>query len=277
VHTMTKLFVALGALLSVALATLSMTYMVNADRLSQALRQSELQIKAAETAQTATIAELRGQLINSGATIQALQQDIAARESELTSIAAKLGESRTELASLQLRSTIDAATSTYAVQTAEGALRLADSIDRDNKVLLAEESERRIEFADLQQRFSEISNQVIVLTEELDRAQINISQLQQQLAQASPSGAPAGTGQSFSARVTRVSVDNETGNVFIGMNIGRAERLTPNTVLEIRRANAWIADVRVTEVDVNSSVGVVTSLAGGESIRERDTVVVGGR
>ena len=82
-HFLTKTFVVIAAMLSVALSTLVIAYAVNTDRILA----NYTSLQAVSAAQDAKIAELQSKLssgqIGDRATVEQLNRDLANREAEL--------------------------------------------------------------------------------------------------------------------------------------------------------------------------------------------------
>ncbi len=284
-HTLTKVFIVLQALLSVLVAALVIPMAVNQATWIEKFNDEKARADSAEN--TAKI-----QLTQHAASTQALEKELAALNSAKIALERDLERKDTELA--DLRSRIAAAQQGEAeVKTDLSTLTAGNKTQADIIAMQAGElNSRRAESLQLQQRNIELEDQIRDLATRFDVAldaqrilQEQISQLKSRLAEA---GSTRGSGtQPGSTEITNswvpsprvqgrvLSVETTpTGETFVEINLGDRDGLRENMKFILARDGKFMGNLIVTTIDINRAVGRV-ELEQEEGISVNDQVVGG--
>ncbi len=280
-HPLTKVLVVLAALLSVALAALTIAYTGNAEKIRSEF-QSERELRqaaqdAASRDMTAHEAErnrlrsendaLQAQISGLTSTIDNLQRDNSRMMADLQTAQAE---------GLSVQAKLDQLTATN--QTLSNLIaqyRTEVTNLRENELRYAQ---REIELAD---RSSDLSGQLEVAVENNRSLQEQLVSLRDQLASAQAGAAAGTTGSmdsirpsfSINARVTDVRTDS-AGRVLVQIDAGSNDRLRERMELSLVRGGQFLGKVIVQAVDIEESVGRVDFLSMPQTeVRPGDMVM----
>ena len=269
-HGLTKVLVAFAAILAVVLATLTIAYTINADAVAAQNRELNAALQASEASRAKQSAEVEARSANADAAYALLQQRFDAMRSQLVELERQASEAR----AAQARAERDLAAARSEAQIAAGTVKtqadLISSVSSDNQTLLDSERRARREVIELTDRRNDLESQVASLRETNRLQSEQLAILQRELAESQ--GQRTGEAGQFAASVQDVRVDPGSEETLVSLNIGREERIRPATRLYVIRDSQWIANLDVVDVDVNTSVARVSTLASGESVRRGDRV-----
>lgn len=279
-HILTKVFVVLAAVLSVALSALTMTYAFNAESIRREFEDARRDAEAAELA-------LANQSSLHAAEVASLRSDLEAQEREVISLRNQI-DSLTARNGQLLREKRKAEADAQAAQGQVGRFEVAvntqaeviAALQSTNEDLRASELRFREQRLELEDSLANQASQIQVL-------QRNIRALEEQLAEArtvadaGPAGAAAGgeslagralPGPAVYGRVQDVRLEDETGTVYVRADLGSVDRMAEGVELSVFRQNEFLGTIRLTSVDLQSSTGRVVLAREGFSIRAGDRV-----
>lgn len=280
-HILTKILIAFGAMLSVALAGLTIAYSANAGVLRRGLESATAEVEALK-AQVSLQASRIG--MTAGEQSRLAEQLVAERDS----LVAQIGTLQTERAKLQdeIRTgQLASATATgqiASLQAAnEAALKLQASLNAERQELAKKLADANTREARDVARISELDRANTVLEQETRAMREQLAELRNTLEQSRGAGqASAGVsgpsrpftaGQFFSTRIKQVLTD-PTGELAV-IDLGSAGGVRENMLLVIVRNGQFLANLRVIKADVNESVGRVDKLGKTVTIQADDQVV----
>ncbi len=279
VHILTKVFAVFAAVLSLVLATLTMSMAFNISEVSGALRSAEADAaaeKAQKDAEVNRAAEERSRLerqladsSNEIARIRGVNTDLNSENAQL-----RTDVSREREAAQAIQTQIGDFDKTVAAQT-----RLIESYRTQIDQMRSESGRLRSESLALEDRLNDRESEQGVLNQQ-------IRALQEQLAAAEIAnqggGAAASTvaakpfefnGPIITSRVSATAMDSVTGDQLVELAAGSTDRVSKNMRLYVARGNQWIADVVVIRTDLNESVARVERMAKGQSIQSGDVAL----
>lgn len=143
-HTMTKFFVAVAAVLSVALATLTMAYAVNADRIVKELRSERAAKEQANASKDAAVAEFGTLQGLNAARIQDLDSRILTLQQALAERDQALAKSEADRVAAQQSVLAGQTQIDVAQQTALTAAKILDGQSRELATLRDSELRLRV-------------------------------------------------------------------------------------------------------------------------------------
>lgn len=280
-HVLTKVFVVIAAVLSVALSALVIAFAVNTDRIREDY-QNVVSARAAIESQAqaaSAIAEQERSRLNS--TIQQLASDQATLKANL----GNLENERNTLNAARAKAETerDAITAKIAElgETAKTQATLITSYRDEVTTLRKNELDYRQRALDMDNRLNDLESQREVLEQ-------NFRALQEQLAEAkrSAGGAPAAgmvsgaadqafvyTGPRIQGRVEDVKIDAATGKTLVKLSVGTNDKVAKNMKMFLVRGDQFVANVIVTQPDMKWSVAEVTLVNKGATVSAGDLVV----
>lgn len=282
-HVLTKVFVFIAAVLSVALSTLVIAFAVNIDKIRedyQNLASAKAAIEAQSAAASAISDQERSRLnsvIEQLSREQVALKDTLARiENEKNSVTAARAKAETER---------DAITAKIAElgETTKTQATLIVSYRDEVTTLRKNELDYRQRALDMDNRLNDLESQREVLEQ-------NFRAVQEQLAEAkrsaSSSSAPAAgivsgaadqsfvyTGPRIQGRIEDVKVDASTGKTLVKLSVGTNDRVSKNMKMFLVRGDQFVANVVVITPDLKWSVAEVTLVNKGLQVTAGDLVV----
>jgi len=274
VHVMTKALLVLAAVLSIVLATLTMAYTANADRIVSELSDARAASRSAESELEAQTSEFGALADAKDDRIQSLEQRLAQAQGQAAELRADVTRFRSQVESAELER--DSFKDLFASSN-EAKRTLADlltAVVSENQSLRESESRKRIELAELSDQLNNSQSRNQVLDETVRTLRVTVTQLQDQLA-GSGTGEGTGTGVRASlefageVRAVRESTDDQ---LLVELDVGTNDSVSEDLNLFITRGNNWIANVRVVEAELNHSIARVTLIAEGQRVQAGDRV-----
>lgn len=269
-HWITKLLVALTAGLSVALATLTMAYAVNADRVANALRAEQAARVADRASREAAMAsfgqlemEMTSELDRLKRDLSGSQQRLREAQVALTQVEGERAEARREAQAIA--SEISEISKTVATQAS-----LIDRLNDENVRLRESDVRGRRETLELADQLNEREARLAVLNQTIRQLELQIQDLRQRLASAG--GGVDIARERYTGQVSDVRRDPGSERTLVSVNLGSSDGIQPRSQLYVTRDNNWVANVQIERVDVNGSVGVVQQTAPNQAVRRGDRV-----
>jgi septal ring factor EnvC (AmiA/AmiB activator) len=280
---LTKAFVVVAALLSVALSGLVIAYAANMDKVRQALSDESAKRVAAEASLGAQATGLNAEKVRLSADIQQLQNDLTNLRGQITSLqqeSAKLQVERDRALGEKL--------------STEGKISELSKLAQTQAELLqnhnTEVGKLRSSELAYKQRSLEMEDRISDLETQRDVLEQNYRALQEELAQIKRNGsgtplvglagaAPANdrpfvyNGPLIMGRIETVQRDTATGKTMAKLSVGTNDRIAKNMELKIIRNNDFVAKVIVTDTDLSYSVGVIDTLNRNVEVQAGDIVV----
>jgi len=281
VHVLTKVFVVIAAILSVALSALVIAFAVNTDRIRedyQNIASAKATIEAQYSTASVIAEQQRGLLLSS---VEQLNRDAASLKANFST----LENERNTLAAAKARAETerDAITSKISElgETAKTQAALITSYRSEVTTLRDAELDYRNRALDMDNRLNDLESQREVLEQ-------NFRALQEQLAEAkrSAGGMPAAgivsgaaeqsfvyTGPRIQGRVEEVRIDPATGKSLVRLSVGTNDKASKNMKFFIVRGDEFVANVVVSQPDMKWSVAEVTLINRGATVQVGDLVI----
>lgn len=282
-HILTKVFVLFAAVLSMLLASLAISFSVNADRIRADYDKALERADASESAQSALKATFAQEKSSLEEDKNRLQDELASRESDIRRLEASSTELRIALRQAESERISIASKIAQLGVTTETQAKIIDEYKNELSRLRVAELDYRDEKIDLEKQLGDLESQVIVF-EQVKRA------LQEQLAElrrssgdsvmASSSTESRGSvateiaGPPISGRIDEVRQDPNSDSMLVKINLGTNDRISENTLLYAHRGNSsFLGELVVIDADLNHSVARVSYTVRGQNIRAGDQVL----
>lgn len=281
-HILTKVFVLFAAVLSIIMAALSISYSVNADRITEDYRDK------AATAVTVSndLAAVKAANGQEKAAMQddlnALQDELASRDADTRRLEASNSELRIALRQAEAaRESISSKIAQLGVTT-ETQAKIIDEYKTELGRLREAELSWRNDKIDIEKSLSDLESQVIVYEQVNRSLRERIAELQNAFANASSGNSSDNSsaampteiaGPLIRGAIDEVLNDPATGDTIVKINLGTNDRMKNNTRLYIHRGNVYLGELVIFQTDLNHAVGKVTYVAQNQSIRTGDQVM----
>lgn len=280
-HILTKVFVLFAAVLSILMAALSISYTVNADRITADYRNAMAAKEKAESDRAAFASTQGQQLAAMEESLQASRNELATREADIRRLEAANTELRINLRQAEAaRESITAKIAELGIAV-ETQAKIIDEYKTELSRLRQAELDYRDEKIDIEKQLSDLESQVIVYEQVKRALDEQIEDLRRSLAMAQnggvePTQARAAvdlTGPIVRGRVDQVRTDPATGQMLVQVNLGSNDRLRENTRLYVHRGSTYLGELVVFQVDLNHAVGRMSYTVDGMNIRADDQVL----
>lgn len=280
-HILTKIFVLAAAVLSMGIASLAISYSVNADRILDDYEKARERADAAESelaASQAIGAQEKATLEEDNAR---LQDELASRDAELRRLEASNTELRIALRQAESERVSIASRIAQLGVTTQTQAKIIEEYKNELSRLRTAELNYRDEKIDLEKKLGDLESQVIVF-EQVKRA------LEEQLAEIRRATNPATArvsdervaratevpGPPISGRIDEVRRDPNSDDTLVKINLGTNDRITNNTRMYVHRGgDRYLGELVVIEADLNHAVARVSYSVSGQTIREGDGVL----
>jgi len=279
VHVLTKAFVVLAAILSIALSALVIAYAVNTDRVLTDYASLRDQKVAAETSYSAVASQSNLEQARLNSVIQDLQNQNATLAAESRRQQADLAQVRTEKNRAEVNAQSTLGKIAELGETAKTQATLITSYRDEVTTLRSNELQYRERALETENRLSDLESQREVLEQ-------NYRALQEQIAEAARTqqqtlaGRTAGAETPFTpniainARVEAVQAEPGSNRTLVRVNVGTNDRVAKNMKLMVVREGQFLANLVIEQPDLRSSIARVDLLARPDvQIREGDLVL----
>lgn len=279
-HILTKVFVLIASLLAILVAALTVSFAINADRITGTYVEAQADALAARSVLDAQRLE-HEQAINAlTARLDALANERAGLRGDIQRLEAEnarlLASERTAVAdAARVQSQIGQFGETTQMQA-----QIIDDYRAELSRLREQELGFRQQRAEYEDRISDLTTQVQVLDDTQRALQERLAEAQTRLQELSQ-GATASRGQGQQGPITldrlvRGRVQAVQGNggqgSLIQLNLGTNDQIRQNVTLFITRGGQYIGRVQVVDTDLNSSVARVELLSPNMRVQQGDEV-----
>ena len=278
-HILTKAFMVIATLLSVALSALVIAYAANTDKIRQDYSEVKVELEATKAALSAGTSTQSQQIVR-------LEQQVGDLTSRLSDANSKVTALQDERATLQR----DKAQAVADKTSAESKISEQTEVARTQATLLTNlgDEVRTLRKNELvyKQRQLEMEDRLNDLQAQRDVLDQNYRALQEELAQlkqgttTTVAGGGAATNAPFQysgpvimGKVESVQRDPGNNRTLAKLSIGSNDRVAKNMLMRVVRNNQFIANVVVTQADLSYSIGAVDTLGKQVEVLEGDTVV----
>lgn len=280
-HILTKVFVLFAAVLSMLMASLAISYSVNADRILDDYQNARERADAAESELAASQAIGAQEKATLEDDKSRLQDELASRAAETRRLEAANTELRIALRQAESERVSIASRIAQLGVTTQTQAKIIDEYKNELSRLRTAELNYREEKIDLEKKLGDLESQVIVF-EQVKRA------LEEQLAEIRRRTDPSVTRESTTAvaratevpgppvsgRIDEVRQDPNSDDMLVKINLGTNDRISDNTRLYAHRGGErFLGELIVIEADLNHAVARVSYTVDGQSIRSGDSVL----
>lgn len=284
--TMTKVFVVLNSVLSIALSVLFISSAAQWGNWKDLIHKYQSARDAAITQRQQTAATAQAALALKDEAIASWQAKLRQTESELEDAGSKLAQATSDLAVVKNERVALEAGRTKLQEILNVSTGELKTVQKQNQDLLAQNMDLQARNSRLNSRVLELTTNVTILTDQVRNIQEKLYAAQTGgsisepsaggQAQAAPMGAsaaetPAVTGQ-IHGEITQVD------GTYAAINVGESSGVSAGmTFMVYRRDNGsgtYLGDLTVERVRASEAGGKLTTLAAG-SIRQGDRVVAG--
>lgn len=277
--TMTKVFVVLTAIFSIALSCMFIAAAAQWDNWRQLALAYQAQAGNAVAAQNNAVAGAQAALALKDDALAARTKELADAQSKIQGLTDDLARTRSELAQ----------SSNERLAAEAGRTKLQEILDVSNGRLKELEKQNQTMLAqtiDLQSRNSRLNSRVMELTTNSTVLSDQVRNLQEKLVAAEQGGAPRGAAkpadnapgiaavQPKVAGNIRGEITGVDGNI-AQINVGESSGVSPGMVFIVyRNGGAYVCDLVIEKVRPREAVGRLTT-TGGQQVRAGDQVADG--
>ncbi|MCX5650058.1 MAG: hypothetical protein NTU45_01500 [Planctomycetota bacterium] len=275
-HILTKIFVVLVALLTVAIVPLVAVNATNESSFQKKFKDAQTAQKAAEATLESERLAWNAQTQKLEADLGAAKQDVANLRKEVDARAAAVRKAEQDLAGTKAAQASVAASLETLSQTGKANTELTDALVSELRTLRtrAMESEKRL--VEMQEAYDKSQSELEVadaarralqeenkrLGDEKDRAVATVAEyvasvgeLKQARTGAVGDGSRVVATKNLAATI--INVRRGDGAALAEINAGSRDGVKAGWVLAIGDGSTFVGNLRITEVDVNRSVGVI--------------------
>ncbi|MFZ4575616.1 MAG: hypothetical protein ACOYN0_14565 [Phycisphaerales bacterium] len=279
-HVLTKIFIVIAAVLSVALSTLVIAYAVNTDRVLS----NYTSLQALSQSQDAKITDLQSKLstgqVGDRARLQQADQEIATLRAALSDLDAAKAQleaekNRAESARQAVESKIAELGETVKTQAS-----LIQSYTDEVRALRTSEFNSRKAALDMEDRMSDLESQKEVLEQNYRALQEELAEFRRssELARSGIDTASSGSqpftyaGPIIYGLVDEAAKDTATGGTLVKVNIGSNDRVSKNMRFGVHRNGEFIGNLVIITVDLKHSIAKFDDLNTGKTVEAGDKV-----
>ncbi len=278
-HVLTKAFVVLAAVLSIALSALVIAYAVNTDRIAADYRQAKLladsaQARAADANTQAEAVRTRLSAENRTLTTALEEKDNSIRRLEAEIATLRTDKMRAEAARQATENQIK-----ELGETAKTQASIIENFRAENSTLRQNELAFRQRSLEMESRLVDLESQREVLDQRYRAIMEQFTELKRQAEGGVRTTAAAGmvdqpftyTGPRISGRVEEVRM--EGGRQFVRISVGTNDRVARNMKFAVIRGESFLCNLVVTQTDMRWSVGLVDTLGKDVQVQVGDLIV----
>lgn len=284
--TITKVFIVLQLVFSIALGTMAIVIAGQTHNWKALAEQYQARAQAASTLLTQSQGRWAVEKAQLADQIKSQAQELLRRQEQLEQRLAELDQTKAALAEQRLKNASLSASLTKVSKSLDVELARADRLEQRNNELLATATDLQRRNLDLNERVNELTTNVVLLQQQVRALQQQrygleqqLASLQQRLKRAGVPGAPPTVVEPSPERVRplapavtaaiRGRIEQISGNI-AQISVGSADGVTEGMVFVIYRDGNYLGKVTVEEVDDNRAAGTLSSVQG--QIRVGDKV-----
>lgn len=277
-HILTKAFMVIATLLSVALSALVIAYAANTDKIRQDYSDVKVELESTKAALSAGTSTQSQQIVR-------LEQQVGDLTSRLSDANSKVTALQDERATLQRDKAQAVADKTSAeskiseqTEVARTQATLLTNLGDEVRTLRKNELVYKQRQLEMEDRLNDLQAQRDVLDQNYRALQEELAQLKQGTTTTVAGGTATNTPFQYSGpvimgKVESVQRDPGSNRTLAKLSIGSNDRVAKNMLMRVVRNNQFIANVVVTQADLSYSIGAVDTLGKQVEVREGDTVV----
>lgn len=275
-HILTKIFVVLVALLTVAIVPLVAVNATNEQSFQK-------KFKDAQAAQKVAEANLESERAAWNSTRSKLEEDLATARTQTADLqkqveakAAAVRKAESELAGAKAKDASMAASLSVMAESSKASTALTDSLVAELRELRSRAMEAQKRLVELQEAYDKSQSELEVadaarralqeenkrLGDEKDRASAKVAEYMASYGEIGRARAGA-VGDSTrvvadrNVSATILNVRRDGGAPLAEINAGSRDGVKPGWVLAVGNGSTFVANLRITEVDLNRAVGVI--------------------
>lgn len=281
-HFLTKVFVVIATVLSIALSALTIAYATNTDRIRRDYEQQRGKLGMVEASSATAAAQ-------QAAAVTRLQGDIASLQNELSNTKGQLTDlqgQRSTLISERDKANAERATTQAKIdelaEVAKTQATLLTNYREEVEKLRGSELAFRQQRLELEDRISDLESQREVLDQNYRALQEELAAIKTEaqggrVAAAAFSSVSGGSftyaGPIIQGRVESVERDAASNKLMAKLNVGTNDRVAKNMRLYVIRDNNFVGNLVVTNADLSFSVGAFDSLGLANEVKAGDLIV----
>ncbi|MFG0330487.1 MAG: hypothetical protein ACF8PN_11385 [Phycisphaerales bacterium] len=280
-HPLTKIFIVLQALLSVLVAALVIPLAVNDDTWQDRYQGAQAQIQSLESEAEAAYAAAAQELTEAQAEITRLQNELARERSRAEGYRTQIVDLRTQRDNaLQDSAAVKAELGTLSatVETQSNIIETQSGEITDRREQSLKDRQRSIELED---QLRDVSSQLEVALDAQRILQERIQQLREEMDDIRTGGtqtADTGAEMDESAlpsppivgRVLKTSAADD-GSQYVEIDLGSRDGVSENMKFILSRNGRFLANLIITNVDINRSSGRLELVQGDVSVNDKVT------
>lgn len=278
-HVLTKVFVVIAAILSIALSSLVIAYAVNTDRIAAAYQDAVAQKVSAEAAASAQVAVASAEKIRLASDKEQLARDNASQADRIRVLEQDNAKLLTDKKTAeQERDSITAKISELG-ETVKTQAALITSYRDEVTGLRKSELTFKAREIDLNNDINNKDSQLEVLTQSVRALQEQLVEAKRVAGGAPSIGLVSGVDQPFTysgpmirGRVESVRTDPSSGRTFVKVNVGTNDRAAKNMKFSVIRGSDFIGHIVIADPDLKWSVAEVILTNKGASVQDGDLI-----
>lgn len=275
-HVLTKIFVVLVALLTVAIVPLVAVNATNESSFQKKFKDAETAARAAESRLSAYQQSAQAEQLKLEGAMKELESRVADMQKQVDSKSAAVRKAEQELAGAKEAQASFAASLEVLAQSGKASTELNDSLVAELRSLRTRAMEAETRLVQLQDAFDAsqsslevadaarraLQEEVRRLAEEKDRAIATVAEYTAAVGELpkAKAGAVGDSGRVVADRdlsATVINVRRGGEAALAEINAGSRDGIKAGWVLTIGDGSTFVGNLRITEVDVNRSVGVI--------------------
>jgi len=280
VHFLTKVFVVIATVLSIALSALTIAYATNVDRIRRDYQEQKTKYASLEAQYSVATAQQRSEFSRLQETIASLQNESSNIKGQIT----QLQQERSVLIVERDRAIADRSTTQSKIdelaELGKTQANLLTNYREEVEALRTGELGFRQQRLELEDRISDLESQREVLDQNYRALQEELAQIKQESRGGTVTAAGLVSEKPFTyagpiiqGRVESVERDTSTQKFLAKLNVGTNDRITKNMRLYVVRDNNFVGNLVVTQADLSFSVAAFDNLGLSTELRAGDTIV----
>lgn len=279
-HVLTKAFVVLAAVLSVALSALVIAYAVNTDRIQADYRAKGATVDSVNAQLATQASQANSEQARLNAQIEQLMRDTATQTGEITRLQGERATLTTEKNKAEsARQSIESKIAELG-ETVRTQASIIQNYRDEVTTLRGAELAYRNRALEMDDRLSDLESQREVLEQNYRALQEQIAEAKRSQELALSGGGAANLNQPFvysgspiNGRIEDIKRDPASGKMLARISVGSNDRVAKNMKFFVVRGENFLGNLVVTEPDLKFSVGEISLVRqGAEEIKEGDLI-----
>jgi DNA-binding protein H-NS len=280
VHVVTKILVVFAAILAVLLAGLTMAYSINADTIVSNLEAERTLKEQAISAKNSSDTRHGEELAIKEQQLQALQNQLNARDEDIIQLQSEVAQLRTDKRDAEISAERLVNQMGQSMETARFQAEMINGYRLEIAQLRDRELATREEMIQLEDSLHDSQSRNEVLTQTTRSLQEQLKELQNQIASGGAiegglaPGVAVGTLRTIKGSVLDVRRGAIADQTLVEISVGEVDGVEVGMVMAVFRGrDNYIANIEITRVDLQTSVGRVSLLEDTrDQVRVEDRV-----